>query len=124
MNIYENIVILNPSLNEEEVKASIAKICEIISSTNGEILKTDYWGKRKLAYEINKQKMGIYILLLFKAPPSTIKKIEDFFKVHDPIIKFMVIKLSKKQIEAIPKEVFGAGVSSQEANTDIEAKVE
>ena len=118
MNIYENIVIFNPSLNEEDVKTSLSKISDIITSTNGEVLKIDNWGKRKLAYEINKEKMGIYVFMLFKSPASTIKKIEDFFRVYDPVIKFMVVKLSKRQIAAIPKEVM------ETATSDVETKAE
>ena len=112
MNIYENIVILNPSLNDDELKAAIAKITDIIINTKGEVLKVDNWGRRKLAYEINKQKMGFYVMFLFKAPASTIKRIEDYFKVFDPIVKFMVIRLGKKEIAALPKEATGEVVTA------------
>lgn len=108
MNIYENAVILNPSLNEEEIKTAIDKISDLIKSSGGRILKIDNWGKRKLAYELNKQKMGIYVFFLFESPSSLIKKIEDYFKVFDPVVKFMVLKLNKKQIAALPKEVLEA----------------
>ncbi len=101
MNIYENVVILNPSLNEDEVKAAVEKISSLITNGGGEVLKVDNWGKRRLAYEMNKQKLGIYVLFLFKAPSATIGTIESYFKVYDPVIKFMVIKLEKKQLEAL-----------------------
>ena len=114
MNIYENIVILNPALSEEEMKSAIDKITELITNSDGEILKIDNWGKKKLAYELNKQKMGTYILFLFKAPPSVVKKIESYFKVFDPVIKFMVIKLNKKQIASISAEVLGIPVVQEE----------
>lgn len=114
MNVYENIVILNPSLSEEETTSAINKISDLIKGSGGEVLKVDNWGKRKLAYEINKQKMGFYILFLFRAPSSAVKKIEEYFKVFDPVIKFMVIRLNKKQLEAIPNEVIGMPVSSHE----------
>ncbi|MFA5352997.1 MAG: 30S ribosomal protein S6 [Thermodesulfovibrionales bacterium] len=104
MNIYENVVILNPSLNEEEVKAAVEKISSLVTNNGGEVLKVDHWGKRRLAYELNKQKLGIYILFLFKAPSGTVREMENYFKVYDPIIKFMVIKLEKKQLEALAPE--------------------
>ncbi|MCL4457924.1 MAG: 30S ribosomal protein S6 [Nitrospirae bacterium] len=113
MNIYENVVILNPSLSEDELKSAVDKISDLIKNAGGEILKTDNWGKRKLAYELNKQKMGVYMLFLFKAPASVIKKIEGYFKVFDPVIKFMVIKLDKKQIAALPKEAAGTAASQE-----------
>lgn len=114
MNIYENTVILNPSLTEEELKSAAEKITDLITNSGGEVLKTDVSGKRRLAYELNKQKFGFYVLFLFRAPSSTVRKIEDYFKVFDPVIKFMVIKLGKKQVAALPREVLGIPVTPQE----------
>lgn len=116
MNIYENVVILKPSLNEEELKSAADKISGIIKNSGGEILKIDNWGKRKLAYEVNKQKMGVYLLFLFKSPSTIIKKIEDYFKVFEPVVKFMVIKLGKKQIAALPKEITGIPATTEEVS--------
>ena len=99
MNIYENIVILNASLPDEEINAAISKIKDIIINSGGEILKAESWGRRKLAYEIMKQNKGMYALLIYKTPPATIKKLEEFYKVFDPVIKYMVIKLGPKQVK-------------------------
>ena len=120
MNVYENMIILNPSLNDEEIKSAIDKISDLITNAGGEVMKAENWGRRKLAYELNKQKMGLYAFFLFKAPSPTIKKIEDYFKVFDPVIKFMVIKLGKKQIAALPKEVVG-GAAAQQATAEQKA---
>ncbi|MEW6002390.1 MAG: 30S ribosomal protein S6 [Nitrospirota bacterium] len=103
MNVYENIVILNAVLNDEEIEATITKIKDLIASQGGEILKVNVWGKKKLAYEIKKHKKGFYVLFLYKAIPSTIKKLEDFYKVFDAIIKYMIIKLSAKQVHNLEK---------------------
>ncbi|MFZ3122311.1 MAG: 30S ribosomal protein S6 [Thermodesulfovibrionales bacterium] len=103
MNIYENIVILNASLGDEEIETASDKIKDLITNSGGEILKTDVWGRRKLAYEIKKQKKGFYLLLVFKSPSAAIKKLEDYYKVFDPVVKYMVIKLEKKQAEAALK---------------------
>jgi len=119
MNWYESMVILNPALNDEEIKSAIDKVSEQITKADGEVFKADNWGRRKLSYELNKQKMGIYIFYLFKAPSSTIVKIESFFKVFDPVLKFMVIRLGSKQIEALPKEVLGVAVA---AGTEVQEK--
>ena len=103
MNVYESIIILNATLNDEEAEAAISRIKELIVSQGGEVLKLDVWGRRKLAYEINKQKKGLYVLLFYKTPPATIKKLEDFYKVSDAIIKYMIIKLSAKQAQNLDK---------------------
>lgn len=105
MNIYENIIILNASLSDEDIEATSGKIKDLITSSGGEILKVDAWGRKKLAFEIKKQKKGFYLLLLFKAPSPTIKKLEDYYKVLDSVIKFMVLKLERKQAEAAVQSV-------------------
>jgi small subunit ribosomal protein S6 len=102
MNYYEKIVILDPNLDDTAAEETVQRIKDVIVKQGGEILKTDNWGRRKLAYELNKHQKGNYILLLFKAPPSTILELEKLSKVVDTIIKFMVVKLTnKKQIEAV-----------------------
>ena len=101
MNIYENIVILNASLSDDEIQSSLGKIKDLISNAGGEILTTDNWGRRKLAYEIKKQNKGFYSMLIYKAPSATIKKLEDYYKVFDPVIKYMVIKLGPKQVKQL-----------------------
>jgi small subunit ribosomal protein S6 len=115
MNFYETVVILTPSLSEEEAKAVIDKITDLIKNANGEVFKAEVWGKRRLAYEMSKQKMGNYVFLLYKASSETIKKLEEHFKVLDTILKFMVVKLGKKQIAALPKEISGLPVAPEEA---------
>jgi small subunit ribosomal protein S6 len=103
MNIYENIVIFNAAVTDEEADAAIAKIKELIAGNGGEVLKVDVWGRKKLAYEIKKQKKGLYVLLLYKTPPATLKNLEEFYKVFDAVLKFIIIKLGSKQIMNLEK---------------------
>lgn len=100
MNFYENLIIINPSLSDEEIELASEKIKSQITNSGGELLKTDVWGRKKLTYEVRKQKKGFYLLLIFKAPSLTIKKLEDYYKVFDPVIKQLVVRISQKQAEA------------------------
>ena len=79
MNVYENMVILNAAISDEEADAAVVKIKDLITGQGGEVLKVDIWGRRKLSYEIKKQKKGLYVLLFFKAPSSTIRKLICFY---------------------------------------------
>lgn len=109
MNLYEKIMILAPNLDENAVTGVIDKVKERIIKNKGEILKLENWGSRKLAYQLNKQDKGIYILLLFKAPPSTVLELERFAKVSDAINKIMVVKITKKkQIEVVMAAIAAA----------------
>jgi len=101
VNIYENIIILNASLPDDEIQASLTRIRDLIGNTGGEVIKTDNWGRRKLAYEIKKQNKGFYSLLIFRSPSQTIRKLEDFYKVFDPVIKYIVVKLGPKQVKQL-----------------------
>ena len=124
MNIYENIVILNASLSDEEIETASGKIKDLIANSGGEILKTDVWGRRKLAYEIKKQKKGFYLLLVFKSPSAAIRKLEDYYKVFDPVVKYMVIKLEKKQAEAALKSSAAAEAATAAPAEKTEQKSE
>ncbi len=102
MNYYEKVMILDSNLDDSVAEETVAKIRDVITKQGGEIFNTENWGRRKLAYELNKHQKGNYFLLTFKAPPSTIQELEKICKVIDSIIKFMVVRhLKKKQIESI-----------------------
>lgn len=103
MNIYENFVILNASMSDDEINSSLSRIQDLIANSGGEVIRTDLWGRRKLAYEIKKHNKGMYALLIYKSPPETIKKLEEFYKVFDPVIKYMVIKMGPKQVRHFEK---------------------
>jgi small subunit ribosomal protein S6 len=104
MNIYENVVIFNASLPDEEINAAVTKIKDLVTNAGGEVLVAEMWGRRKLSYEIKKQNKGFYTLLIFKAPSPAVKKLEDFYKVFDSVIKYMVIKLDPKQVKHLEKK--------------------
>jgi len=103
MNIYENIVILNAALSDEDAETALSKIKELIVTQGGEVLKVDIWGRRKLAYEIKKHKKGLYVLMIYKVPPEAIKKVKDFYRIFDAVVKYMIIKLGPKQVQSLEK---------------------
>lgn len=102
MNYYEKVMILDSNLDDSVAEETVTKIKDVIIKQGGEIFNTENWGRRKLAYELNKHQKGNYFLLHFKAPPTTILELEKVCKVIDSIIKFMIVRYVKKaQIEAI-----------------------
>ena len=113
MNLYENVMILDPNLDDTAAEETAGKIRDVITKQGGEILKKENWGRRKLAYELNKHQKGNYVFLLFKAKPSTILDIEKLYKVLDPVIKFMVVRLTKrKQVDAAMQSLVQAAAKS------------
>ena len=91
MNKYESVIIINPKLEEEAIKALIAKISELINS-DGQIESVEEVGLRKLAYEINKNSEGYYVVIKFEANPTLIAELERVYRITDTVIKFIVVK--------------------------------
>jgi small subunit ribosomal protein S6 len=125
MNYYEKVIIFDPNLDDSAVEETVGKVKDVIVRQGGEILKTENWGRRKLAYLLNKHQKGNYIFLFFKAPSATIAELEKFCKVVDSVIKFMVVKLTKKkQIDAVLSALTQPTVKSEsrEASKPAQAK--
>jgi small subunit ribosomal protein S6 len=97
MRKYEAIFILDPDLEEEQAQTAIEKVKGIITQTNGEILKVEDWGKRKLAYEVKKKSKGHYILIHFSGTPTLLSELERNFRVMDAVIKFQSVRLDERQ---------------------------
>lgn len=109
IRIYESIFILRPSLTDEEVEKAIAKMKGVIERSGGQVLNTENWKKRRLAYEVEKEKKGVYIVLQFKGDGKLINELERAYKIDDSVIKYLSIKLDgikplKAAKEAVPEE--------------------
>jgi small subunit ribosomal protein S6 len=84
--------ILKPELDEEAINAAITRFEEVVTGKGGEIVKTDRWGKRRLAYEVNGATEGFYVLMTFKAPNDSAQELDRIFKIQDDVIRHLVIK--------------------------------
>ncbi len=95
MRKYETIFILHPSLDEEAVKANVEKFKGVIENGGGVIENVDFWGKRKLAYEINKVGEGYYTLVNFNANPELPKELDRVFRISDAVVRHIIVKNEK-----------------------------
>ena len=96
MPIYESIFIINANLTDEETAGIIKKMQDVVAKQGGEMLKFEDWGKKKLAYEIKKQKRGHYAFFQFKAAPAAVSELERTYKLTDSVIKFLTVRLEKE----------------------------
>ncbi|MBU0633125.1 30S ribosomal protein S6 [bacterium] len=97
MRHYENLVIVKPTLTEEEIKNSIAAVEEVITSNGGEIAARDAMGIRKLAYPIAKNERGYFYVIYYTGEPSTISEIERRFRINEELLRFVTIKYDTKR---------------------------
>ena len=94
MNKYESVIIVNPNVDEEGIKALEKKFTDIINN-DGKLEKIDNLGKRKLAYEVKKNNEGIYLVLTFEANVNLIEELQRNYRITDEVIKFIVIKIEE-----------------------------
>ena len=92
MNSYETLFVVDASLAEEEIKATIEKFTALITE-NGTIESIDEWGKRKLAYPINDKNDGYYVLVNFKSEGEFPAELERVFGINENILRSIVIRL-------------------------------
>lgn len=92
MNKYESVIILQGDLTDEKVNEVINKFENYINE-NGNLEKTENIGKKKLAYEIKKNKEGHYVIFYFEAEFGFIAELERIYRITDEIIKFIVVKM-------------------------------
>ena len=94
MNKYESVIIINPNVDEEGIKALVQKFTDLINN-DGKVEKVDELGKRKLAYEVQKNKEGYYVVFYFEANPNLIAELERIYRITDEVIKFMSVKVEE-----------------------------
>ena len=91
MNKYESVVIINPGVEENGMKELIQKFSSLINS-DGKVENVNELGRKRLAYEIAKQKEGYYIVIDFEANPSLIAELERIYRITDNVMKFIVVR--------------------------------
>jgi small subunit ribosomal protein S6 len=95
MRIYEELFIVKPDAPEEEIDQFIEQMKAVVTSSGGAVDKVDKWGKRKLAYRVEKCREGIYVLVQFSANPDAVKEFERRLRVSDMVIKFLTVRIDE-----------------------------
>ena len=98
MNNYETVFILNPVLSEEQAKDTVEKFVKVLTKANAEIINTENWGLKKLAYPINKKSTGFYNLLEFTAETSVITTLETEYRRDESVMRFLTTVLDKHAV--------------------------
>jgi len=89
---YELMVIFDPTLDTEAVEQNLSRITELIAKSGGKVNEVDKWGRRKLAYEINRRLEGFYAVLYFHAPPAGLDELRRVLKISDPVLRHIIIR--------------------------------
>lgn len=97
MNQYEIAVLFDPQL-EIDLSKPMAKIEKIISENKGKVVKTDNWGKKKLAYNIKKQDHAVYVFYTVELPAENVQKVESTLNITDEAIRYLITRPDLKAI--------------------------
>ena len=104
---YEVLVIVDPRPTDEEIVALLAQLGEQVTSLGAEIIKMENWGKRRLAYDMRKQREGTYAVLEVSAEPSMVKEFERQLRLNEQVLRFLStqVPIRKKARPAKTPEV-------------------
>ena len=119
MHKYEMGIILLPTMEEEAIKAEHDLILELLERFGGVIEKVDNWGRRKLAYEIQKLNEGHYCFFYMDAPPELPAQMEQRLRIRENVMRFMIIR--REDLEKAPKN---AAVAPAQASAPAPVAVE
>ena len=94
---YELLYILPPDSTEQQVAELHEQIASVVSRLNGQIEKTDNWGRRRLAYEIGPHKEGVYVLELINGSGDLMKEIDRRLRVLDQVVRHIVVRVDEEK---------------------------
>ena len=114
MRPYEVMVIFDADLEEETIRSAVARYLQLIESKGAQPGQTDFWGKRRFAYELKHRWEGYYVLIRADAEPSVMIELDRFLHLADEVLRHKVVRLPEK-VAAAASQV-AAPVGSAEAN--------
>ena len=106
MRIYEELFIIKPDAPEEEADQLIEQLRVQLTSAGATVDKIDKWGKRRLAYRVDKYREGSYVLIQFTAEPESVHELERRLRVSDMVLKFITVRIDEtlKRLDKRKKE--------------------
>ncbi|PZS35327.1 MAG: 30S ribosomal protein S6 [Pseudonocardiales bacterium] len=92
MRHYELMVILDPDLEERTIQPSLDQFLGVVRQGGGSVEKVDVWGRRRLAYEINKKVEGIYAIIELQAEPEAVQELDRQLKLNESVLRTKVLR--------------------------------
>ena len=100
---YETVFILTPVLSDAQMKEAVEKFANVLTSNGAEIVNSEEWGLKKLAYPIDKKSTGFYSLIEFNAEPTVIAKLETAFRRDERVLRWLTFRQDKYAAEYAAK---------------------
>ncbi len=116
MSLYENVFIARQDISAPQVDGLVEKFEGIISSNGGKITKKENWGLRNLAYRIEKNRKGHYVLLNIDAPSAAVKELERQMGINEDVLRYITIR--KDVLEDKPSIIMAGDKDSRRFNEE------
>ena len=112
---YELMIILDPEIEERTVAPSLDKYLTVITTEGGSVDKVDIWGRRRLAYEIQKKSEGIYAVVNFTATPATAKELDRQLGLNEVVLRTKILRVEAARLAA---EAAAAGAAATDESAE------
>ena len=112
MHYFEVTYILRPTLDEAEVEQRANAIGEIVKNQGGEVTNVERLGRKRLAYEIKDVREGFYVVMQFRSDPAVSKELERQLKLHEDVLRALVVRLDAKMLSHMTALAAGSVPSS------------
>ncbi|MCA9472299.1 MAG: 30S ribosomal protein S6 [Nitrospirales bacterium] len=116
MKIYESVCILSPSLPDDDVSKLIEKISETIVRAEASVLHVINEGKKKLAYDVQHERRGTYLIIQFQGKGNAVNELERFHRMEDGIMKFLTVEIQPELLKSAGEKVEKAEVGAGSAD--------
>jgi small subunit ribosomal protein S6 len=100
---YELTVLIHPDL-EADLETALTKVRDIVTKAGGSITREDNWGKKKLAYPINREDFAVYVYMDIELPAEAPLKISNTFNITDEVIRYLLVKADLKARKALAEQ--------------------
>lgn len=114
MKEYELTVLIHPDL-EADLETPLTKVRDIIKNAGGTIIREDNWGKKKLAYAINRENFAVYVYMDVELPADAPLKISNTLNITDEVLRYLLVKVDVKARAALAEQAKRSEASDDEA---------
>jgi len=118
---YELAFILNPEVNEEQTRTILGRVEQVVANHSGQIVRVNQWGRRRLAYPIQRHRDGFYVFVDMILTPETVSELDRVLKVSEEVLRHMI---KKRDPKAVQKEREARAAAAAAATTAQEAEAE
>ena len=115
---YETVFILTPVLSDAQMKEAVEKFAKVLTDNGAEIVNSEEWGLRKLAYPIDKKSTGFYSLIEFNADPQVIRKLEIAYRRDERVLRWLTFRQDKYAAEYAAKRRARRAAAPQAQTTE------